>query len=228
MFRDTRHRNISDGDLAIRNGGDKMAIRGISYSEQHWYVSRHDPDADPALTEDENIEKGATIFYWGAIPSNIMARISDQQQTATVEVGEMMKQTFNQKTGARNREAFKWGVREPGWRNFADKDGPIIPRWDQILEGGATYKVLSDDTLNRVPLAIMQEVGTEIFNGNSMTDVQRKNLEEALSHLDAMPDGSALNAAVKNALNGDAKPRRSRKATSRSRTKKPTSTGTTL
>jgi hypothetical protein len=205
-----------------------MAITGISYSERHWLVSKNDPDADPAKTLDENREAGATIFHYGAIPNVIMARIQDQMQTSTVEVGEMMKQTFNQKTAARNREAFKWGIREPGFENFCDEEGhPIQPRWEQTLEMGMPYMVLSEETLNQVRLSTMQEIGAEIFNRNSLSEQQRKNLEAALSRFDASPDGNALAVAVEKSLKGDANDTQSSTQTSRGKTKRKTSTGKT-
>lgn len=205
-----------------------MAITGLSYSEQHWLVSKHDPDADPGLTVDDNRDKGATIFWYGAIPNLIMARISDKMQTSTVEMGEMMKQTFNQKTAERNREAFRWGIREPAFENFYDDQGePIRGDFETVLEMGHSYRVLSEATMNKVRLSTMQEIGSEIFNRNSLNETQRKNLEGALSRFDASPDGNALSAMVENSLSEVAATMQSSTEASQPKSKRPTTTGKT-
>lgn len=151
-----------------------MAIKGISFAEKHWFCSNKDPDAKPTL--EESREAGATIFWWGAIPNVIMTQIADRVTSSSVSVGDMMTQTFNQRTANRNRDAFRYGIRSPGFENFYDDAGePIVPTWINVMEGGQAYQVLSEDTMNQVSLQVIQEIGAHIFNSNSLGEEGRKN-----------------------------------------------------
>jgi hypothetical protein len=197
-----------------------MAIQGISFGEVHEYISRK----DPARTK----EDGATVFYWGAISNVMMVKIADQQQTTSVEVGDVMRQTFNQKTAARNREAFRHGIRRPAWDNFLDSEGkPILPDWENIMEGGRSYEVLTDAVLDKVPLYIIQEVGAHIFNTNSLGEDERKNLEAALSPFDGLGSGAAKDAPSKTEPSEDASDQPSSTDESHGKSKKQISTGRT-
>jgi hypothetical protein len=197
-----------------------MAIQGISFAEVHDYISRK----DPCPTKEE----GATVFYWGAISNVMMVKIADQQQSSSVEVGDVMRQTFNQKSAARNREAFRHGIRAPGWDNFLDEKGEaIVPEWTTIMEGGKSYQVLSDETMDKVPLYIVQEVGAHIFNTNSLGEDERKNLEQALSPFDALGLGGAKPANQKTGQSEDASEEQSSTEENQSKNKKSTSTGPT-
>lgn len=179
-----------------------MAIKGISYAEKHWYVCRDDPGLHDTL--EESREAGATIFHWGAIPNIVMAAISDKQTSSSVTMGDMLTQTYHQRTAQRNRDAFRFGIRN--FENFPDENGDLIDcEFTSVLEGGQSYQVVSEDTLNQVPLKVIQEVGAHIFNTNSLGDEGRKKLEEQLSHSDGSKDGNVKSAARKKGGKGGAK-----------------------
>lgn len=206
-----------------------MAVKGISFAESYWYCSRNDPSFKPEMSIDQAREQGATVFWWGAIPSIIMARIADNVTSSSVTVGEEMTQTFNQRHAHRNREAFRFGIRKPGWENFLDgEEKPIVPEWNTDMVNGQTYEVLSEQTMNQVPLQIIQEVGAFIFNTNSLGEDGRKKLEAQLSHSGGSQSFDAMVAAQLSNVSGGAKGQRSKTGGRKPRTtKKKTSGGRT-
>lgn len=162
-----------------------MALNGLSSLESEEYISRDDPC--------KTREEGATVFYLKNMPSAVVARISDMQSAQQVSLMDGATQTFIQRNGAKAREAFKHGV--SGWDNFPDKEGnPIAPEFEQAMVGGETLKVLSDKTLDKIPLAIIREVGDAAFNKNSLSEPQRKKYEELSSAFGGLSTSNATSA----------------------------------
>lgn len=178
-----------------------MAITGISYSTVKELVSKR----DDAYHEDLETarENGATIFRWRAIPNAVMTRIADMQAQSQMQFGDISTQTFNARTNARNRDAFRYGV--IGIDNFKDEEGNAIKfTTQQVLEGGVSMTVVSDATMDGVPINIMGEIGSAIFNQNSMTENERKKLEGALSRFDGSDTSNVESVTEDNASNADA------------------------
>jgi hypothetical protein len=151
-----------------------MAIKGISYSERNEYISK----ADPAQTREE----GATVFYWTALSNNTVTEISDMQNTTQVQVAEdgtTVQQVNNNRMNARNRKAFREGV--TGWDNFVDANGKVILcKREEVVEGGRKRTVVSEESMNAVPLEIVNEVGRHIYDECTLTEDTRKKLEASL------------------------------------------------
>jgi hypothetical protein len=180
-----------------------VAIKGLSFSEEHEYICKDDPC--------KTVEEGATAFYWSPLPNALLTRISDGQASASMSMGDVGTQTIVQKKQWRNRECFRFGVGR--WVNFAAeikqrdgsyKDVPILPVFAEHMEGMRTYRCLSDATLDQIPLSTINEIGEHIFNENSMTDVQRKNYEALLSRLGASSTSNAGSADATTNAAGDA------------------------
>ena len=136
-----------------------MAIKGLSFGEREAYFMREDV---------KSLDEGGTPFYLQNIPSAVQSRLFDMQSSATVTFGESTQQTVNNRTSARNREAFRFGI--GGWDNFNDSDDKPIPyETREIMEGGRTYRVITEETMDRIPLSVVNEVGDEVFRRNTMT-----------------------------------------------------------
>lgn len=165
-----------------------MAIKGLAFNEQNEYITKD----DAAQTRAD----GATIFTWNAVPSKVIARVSDNSTQAEMQFAEGAKQVIINKAAQRNRECFRFGV--SNIENFLDpKTGALIPFvTDNIMEGGTTYKVVAEIVLQRIPLSVINEVGGMIFNQSVQTDQQRKNSEALLSRLGVSSTSSAPTATT--------------------------------
>ena len=159
-----------------------MAVKGNSFAEHEEYICKD----DPARTK----EDGATVFYLGNIPSFIQAELKDMQSSATVNFGDAATQTMNNRVSARNRKAFRIGIK--GWHNFPDTKGAMIPyEVEPIFEGGRQIMAVAEAIMDRIPLGVWNEVGQEVFNVNTMTEADRKKFE-GLSSLFAGSQNSAV------------------------------------
>lgn len=166
-----------------------MALVGISNFEDEEYISVLDPcrilypekgedgkphpkagQADIASSE----EKGATIFVTGALTVDQRAWITDKTGVVQESDGEGGFRMVH-RTGTRNLQAVRFGIR--GWRNFKDPSNADIPikRRKQIIVGNE-YEVLDDDTIGRMGLALVTEIGEYILNRNSFVESLAKNL----------------------------------------------------
>lgn len=188
-----------------------MALNGLSSLESEEYISRDDPC--------KTREEGATIFFLQNIPSAVMARISDMQSAQQVSLMDGATQTFVQRNSAKAREAFKYGV--SGWENFADKEGnPIAPEFEQAMVGGESLKVMTEKVMNKIPLAIIREVGDAAFNKNSLTEPQRKKFEELSSVFDGSNSSTAPSAETSNNETEDATETQVAASTGKTRSKR--------
>lgn len=171
-----------------------MAITGISSNERHIVICKDDPC--------QSIEDGATGFHTSPISNAVITRIHDQQQTASMNFGDVQTQTFQNRTAYRNRECFRFGVK--GWDNFFGDDGlPIEFSTMEVMEGGQTYTVVSNSCLDRVRLATINEVGDEIWKRNTMSEKQRKNFEVWSSRFEGSNTSNARTAERENEQSGD-------------------------
>jgi len=181
-----------------------MAIEAIDLAEEKWYVCQSDPGNGNGLEECR--EKGATIFWFGPIPSLIITDIQDEQQANTIramEGGMGMEQVMNSRTNRRNRECFRYAIKRI--ENMADKKGtPVQVVTSKLMKANKTFEVVSETTLDRIYPSVVGEVGKHIFEMNSMDEVRRKKLEAVFSELDGSRDGTVENAAPKTNTNEDA------------------------
>jgi hypothetical protein len=179
-----------------------MAMKGLSFAEEETYICRDDPGrimikGAKGLPTDEidveaSLNAGATGFIIQNISSGIMARIQDMNQYQEQEYGSNKFRVVGQ-LAQKNREAFKWGIRE--FINFPDRKGkPIEAQMEIVWEGGRQLQHLKEEVLDRVPGAILSEVGAFIIKRNTMTDEQAKNFEALLSQLGASNTSSAPSA----------------------------------
>lgn len=170
-----------------------MAIKGLSFSEEEVFISSD----DPAKTVDE----GATVFWWRNIPSGVMARIQDMTQV--VETEQMsLKQTYKTQHSQKHRMAVKWACKRID--NFFDKKNrPIDVRMEQIFEGGELFEVLSNATLDAIPLAIINEFGQLIIKTQALTEEQAKNSDALLSRFGALGTSDATSAQSENDSSAD-------------------------
>jgi len=188
-----------------------MALTGISYAKQNHLISKKDPAYSERAMEDIEYarEMKATIFVWKALPNSVVTRIQDMQAQSQMTLGDMTTQTFNARTAARNREAFRYAVQSV--ENFPDEDGePISIEVVNVLEpGGVPAMVVSEDSMNCFHGSLVSEIGNEIFNRCSMGPDERKKFEAALSLLGGSSTSNAGNATNDSAENEGAPPQQS-------------------
>lgn len=179
-----------------------MALIGISKHERWDYVSTldsgrvlypetiEDPDdpAQPATDQPRSRphpkagqvdiaasrEAGATIFFLGALTVNQRAYITDK--TGVVQEWGDNGARFVHRQGLRNLEAVRLGLR--GWENFSDPSGDAIPyETTQRAIGSETpMPVPTDDTIGRLGIYLVNEIGEEILNKNAVAETMQKNL----------------------------------------------------
>ena len=177
-----------------------MAIRGIASNSVSEYICAEDPC--------RTLEEGATVFYHVPIPNAIISRISDQVAMASTSYGDLNTQTFQQRTALRNRECFRFGIGASGkgWDNLAMGDGTPIPfETEIIMEGGRTYTVVSDTSMDKLLLNTIQEVGNHIWSSNTMTEEQRKKFAAWSSPLGGSSTSAVTTAPLTSDENEDAK-----------------------
>lgn len=171
-----------------------MAISGLSSLEREPIFCKDDPCYKAGRSPEENIEDGATVFWGRNIPSGVQAHISDMQTSQQLNLADGGTQTLVNRKSKKNREAFRWGI--AGWDKFANADGAIKYETENVMFEGRSYPVVAEATLNLIPLALINEIGEEIFNRNTLTEPQRKKLEQ-LSSLFEGSNTSTAGSATK-------------------------------
>lgn len=177
-----------------------MAIKAIDYGHEDWYVSQDDPDKRETLAECQ--EAGATIFWFKAIPSVISTDIQDSQQVTTIravtdrENNTGMEQVLTQRTANRNRSCFRHAITKID-NLFTGNGVAVMLTRERTMIGGKVYEILSEETMNSIPSAYVNEVGAEIFMRNTMDEVKRKKYEGALLALDGSNNGTVATAPDK-------------------------------
>lgn len=140
-----------------------MAILGISTFENQEYIS----EKDPAKTKEE----GATVFILGSLDVDIKAKLTDRSFSMEVGSGD---QKINSQNNTVALDAVRFGLR--GWENFKDKDGKAIPfKSEETLIGGRMYSVVSQKTLNSLPIDLIVELGNKIMRVNTVSEQVEKN-----------------------------------------------------
>lgn len=207
-----------------------MAVKGLSSLERETIFSKD----DPSVVGDDvaaSIANGATPFMLKNIPSNVQAHINDMSTAQQLNLADGGTQTLVNRKSRKNREAFKWGI--GGWDNFyteeKDAEGnvtqvPIVYEVERTMLEGRSYEVVAERCLDKVPLALINEIGEEAFNRNTLTEPQRKKLGELSSLFAGGDTTTAVNARKTKDKVAGAKGARTRTSggkTSEKSTKKP-------
>jgi len=143
-----------------------MAITGLSKIETTEYIS----EKDPCKTEAE----GATVFLLGAIDKELVGALRDNAQTMDLTDG---KQSMVLNTSAMMVKACRAGLR--GWRNFKDDSGKdIMFKLEEGYLFGKPLKLVSEETIAKMPFDLVIELGRAIVDKNSRMDATLlKNLQ---------------------------------------------------
>lgn len=143
-----------------------MPIIGISLSAEREYQSRFDPAKDTPE---------ATVFSLGTLDSRVFGKLRDMATTIQVDPSrpeDEVSTTVN--LNEINYATVQFGLK--GWRNFRDATGNDIPfKTTRRAVGGSTYHVVDNDTLKRLPAAVISELADEIRRDNELTESAAKN-----------------------------------------------------
>jgi len=135
-----------------------MAITGLSKIETSEYIS----EKDPCKTEQE----GATVFLIGAIDKETLGALRDSAQAMEMVEG---KQQLIMNTSAMFVKACRAGLR--GWRNFKDETGKdIIFKSEDGYLFEKQLKLVSKETIDKMPFDLVIELGRAIVDKNSRLD----------------------------------------------------------
>ena len=135
-----------------------MAITGLSKIETSEYIS----EADSCATEAD----GATVFLLGAVDKETLGALRDNAQTIEFVDG---KQSMVMNNAAMMVRACRIGLR--GWRNFKDIEGKDIPfRVEDGVLFGKEMKLVSQETIDKMPFDLVIELGRAIVAKNSKLD----------------------------------------------------------
>jgi hypothetical protein len=138
-----------------------MAILGLSLAETFTFYSERD-------------EAKETPFTLGALTAEQRAVAADGLYVHKgAGTGESTICVLKNKVYL---DAVRAGVKD--WRNFKDEQGKDIPC---ILEDAKVGrgKILSDVSLNRLPLWLVAELGETLIKANDLTETTAKNSEGA-------------------------------------------------
>lgn len=135
-----------------------MAITGLSKIETSEYISEN----DPCKTEQE----GATVFLIGAVDKETIGALKDNAQAMELVDG---KQQMVVNTSATMIKACRAGLR--GWRNFKDENGKdIIFKLEDGYLFDKSMKLVSKETIDKMPFDLVIELGRAIVDKNSKLD----------------------------------------------------------
>ena len=135
-----------------------MAITGLSKLETVDYIA----SKDPCKTEAE----GATVFVLGTLDKETVGALRDSMQSLEMADG---KQKIVMNTSATMVKACRMGLK--GWRNFKDSEGKDIPfKTEEEYMFGKSFKVVSKETMDKIPLDLIIELGQAIVDKNSKMD----------------------------------------------------------
>ena len=135
-----------------------MAITGMSKVETVDFIS----EKDPCKSESE----GATVFILGAVDKEIIGALRDSMQSLEMTDG---KQKVVMNTSATLVKACRIGLK--GWRNFKDAEGKDIPfKLEEGYPFGKSMKIVSKETMEKLPLDLAIELGQAIVDKNSKMD----------------------------------------------------------
>lgn len=135
-----------------------MAITGLNKLETVDYISEKDPCKSEA--------EGATVFVLGSVDKEIIGAIKDSMQSLEMVDG---KQKIVMNTSASYIKACRVGLR--GWRNFKDSEGKDIPfKLEEGYPFGKAMKIVSKETMEKIPLDLAIELGQAIVDKNSKMD----------------------------------------------------------
>ena len=145
-----------------------MALIGLSVAGTDSFQS----SLDPAKGTPE-----ATVFTLGTLDVFITAHIIDRAMQFSGQ-GEDTKIEF--RNNQQNIDAVRFGLK--GWANFKDAAGNDIPfKTLKRNVHGRDYTVVSDDSLNALPLELIEELAGELRKKNTLTKDEAKNSAVALS-----------------------------------------------
>lgn len=137
-----------------------MAITGLSKLETSEYISEKDPC--------ENEEKGATIFILGVLDKETLGALKDSAQTMELVEG---KQSMVLNTSSMLVKACRAGLK--GWRNFKDETGKdIMFKLEEGYLFDKPLKLVSKDTIDKMPFDLVIELGRAIVDKNSRLDAK--------------------------------------------------------
>ena len=144
-----------------------MALRALQ-SDLTWeYRSKHDPDREGP---------NATVFTLGSVSSRVQA-IARDRATEFIPDRDDPAQTIARINGAHSQiELCKHGLR--GWKNFIDESGDEI-KFKTVKRhvGGRDVMLVSDECIDYLPLAVIEELAEEISNKNTLKEEEAKNSE---------------------------------------------------
>lgn len=137
-----------------------MAIIGLNVTAERYFVSKY----DEAKGTD-----GETKWLIGTLDSRILGLLQDKSTTVKVNPqapdDEVDTQINNR---AYQFEVCQFGLR--GWDGFKDEEGNDIPYSTiKLNRGGRSYVVVDPVALNRVPIAVVEELAQEIMKKNILT-----------------------------------------------------------
>lgn len=152
-----------------------MAVVGLTLDETKEYICADDPGNPEGLMADEEIGAQPTVFILGALSSRVMTKLRDQSTKFNMEPGQELKANFAPNEAAWER--VRMGLK--GWKNFVDGQGKEIPfKTEEISVTGKPYTVVALETMDRIPLSVIQELSMAIDEFNTPTEPLGKASEE--------------------------------------------------
>ena len=169
-----------------------MALTALNMAATFELASKSDPayDEDIAIAK----EKGATIFTCGYLPKEVCAELSDDSQSATQRMNNGIETTYHAKNSRKAWKAFRRGLRNV--QNFPDEnDVEQVFQSENIVMGiGKATKVAAIAYVDKFPMSVINEIGSEILKRSSLTDDERKKSDGLFTLLTGTETSSAASA----------------------------------
>lgn len=160
-----------------------MALIGISKFETEDYVSKLDPsrvvfpEDHPSkageLDATSSESNGATVFVLGALDIEERAFITDKTSIAQEDNQEGGTRLVF-RPGSRNLWSVRLGLK--AWRNFQDENSHGIKiNFTTYILNGVEKKIVANDSLAQLGLALITELGEQILEKNNFLQAVAKN-----------------------------------------------------
>ncbi len=121
--------------------------------------------------DDNRGSENAVKFTVGPISTRLMAIIKDQATKVIDDGSGGGALQMNPNLAAYN--LVRVGLK--GWTGFNDKDGkPVSPKFEKSVMGGKTVDVLSEESMDMLPLEVVRELGDAISDFNILTEQEVK------------------------------------------------------
>jgi hypothetical protein len=126
---------------------------------------------DPARGTEE-----ATQFTLGTLTARVQVYLRDQATKFKPDPENEANVIAEFLPNASSYETVRFGLR--GWERFRDEDGNDLP-FSTVKKqvGGVEYEVVSEDTMDALPIDVIREIAEKLNEVNALTEVEAKNSE---------------------------------------------------